>query len=470
MAFYSPHGLGSRYKTFLRCHVQDEGLPFAKALTELQIEQAARAENLYFGADEGCVYTPAMTTWAFVGQYLSVSTTCVTAVARVMVLMVALGREPCSPATGAYCKARAKLPEAFLRRLTGEVGNGVEDEAPDSWRWRNRRTLLVDGFETILDDTEANQHEYPQPKTQKPGLGFPMIRVVVLLAVATAVIIDAAMGPYAGKKTGETALFRQLIERLRQGDIVVADRYYCSYFMIALLQQRGVDATFRLHQKRRYDFRGGERLGRNDHIVVWHRPQRPTWMDEATYAAIPETMRIRETRFAVDEPGYRSKEIIVATTLLDHDTYSPSDIADLYHQRWQAELDIRSIKTTLGMEMIHCKTPAMSRKAIWAHLLGYNLVRKTAAQAAWQKSLTPRQISFAGALQTLETFRWLLIAGADDQMKFVYRVLLDAIATHRVGSRPGRVEPRRIKRRRDRYQKLGKPRAQARQAAMNGQQ
>jgi hypothetical protein len=229
-----------------------------------------------------------------------------------------------------------------------------------------------------------------------------------------------------------------------------------------------VDAAFRLHQLRHYDFRRGERLGKNDHIVVWQRPQRPDWMDEATYASMPETLRIREVRFTVDEPGYRSHELIVATTLLDHKQYKSADIADLYHQRWHAELDIRAIKQTLGMEMVHCKTPAMARKALWAQLLGYNLVRKAAAQAALTKGLAPRQISFAGAMQILETFRWLLIAGADEQRDLMYRVLFAAIATHVVGDRPGRVEPRRLKRRYDRYKLLRTPRAQARAAAMNG--
>ena len=229
-------------------------------------------------------------------------------------------------------------------------------------------------------------------------------------------------------------------------------------------------AAFRLHHLRRYDFRRGERLGRDDHIVAWQRPQRPDWMDEATYASMPETLRIREVRFTVDEPGYRSREIVVATTLLDHRAYSRADIADLYHQRWHAELDIRAIKQTLGMEMIHCKTPAMARKALWAHLLGYNLVRKAAAQAAWKKGLAPRQISFAGAVQILEAFRWLLIAGADDQKSFAYRVLFDAIATHVVGDRPGRIEPRRLKRRYDRYRLLRMSRARARAAALNGRE
>lgn len=470
MAFYISRGLGSRFTTLLRCYAQDHGLPFASALTEAQIQQAVIEEGVTFGADADCVFTPAVTLWAFVGQYLAGARTCVAAVARVMVLLVAMGREPCSAATGAYCKARSKLPEKFLRRLTEQVGNGVEDEAPDSWRWHKRRVLLVDGFETILDDTAENQEEYPQPATQRPGLGFPMIRVVVLLTFATAVVTGAAFGPYAGKRTGETALFRQLLGQSRADDLVVADRYYCSYFMIALLQQRGADAAFRLHQRRGYDFRRGERLGHNDHIVAWHRPQRPDWMDEATYASMPETLRVREVRFAVDEPGYRSRELIVATTLLDDRQYSHRDIADLYHQRWHAELDIRSIKQTLSMDMIHCKKPDMARKALWAHLLGYNLVRKAAAQAALAKGLAPRQISFAGAAQILEAFRWLLIAGADEQRDFMYRVLFAAIATHQVGDRPGRVEPRRLKRRYDAYSLLTQPRAQARAAARNGQE
>jgi hypothetical protein len=352
--------------------------------------------------------------------------------------------------------------------LTCQVGNGVEDEAPDHWRWRKRRTMLVDGFETVLDDTPANQNEYPQPTSQRPGLGLPMMRVVVFLAFATAVVTGAAFGPHAGKETGETALFRELLDQVRANDIIVADRYYCSYFMIAMLQKRGADVAFRLHHKRRYDFRRGERLGQNDHIVNWYRPRRPDWMDEDTYATMPEVLTIREVRFNIDVPGCRSRQLIVATTLTNSREYSSSDIANLYQQRWHVELDIRSIKNTLGMDMIHCKSPAMSRKALWAHLLGYNLVRKVAAQAACEHDLTPRQISFTGVKDTLEAFRELLYASADDRRNTVYHDLFVAVATHIVGDRPNRVEPRRLKRRHDKYQHLGMPRAQARAAAING--
>jgi hypothetical protein len=469
MAFYIPRGLGSRFTSFLHSYAQDDGLPFGSALTEEQIQQAADAEGATSGAGEDCIFTPAMTLWAFVGQYVSSGKTCVIAVARVMVLLSALGRQPCSAGTGAYCKARQKLPESFIRRLTYQVGVEVEEQAPAEWRWHNRRALLVDGAEVIADDTQPNQAEYPQEPSQRRGLGFPIIRFVVLLTFATAGIVGAAFGPYAGKKTGETALFRQLFGQLRAGDIVVADRYYCSYFMIALLLERNVDVAFRLHQMRKYDFRRGRRVGHGDHIVVWERPQRPTWMDQEIYASMPQTLTIREVRFTVDAQGCRSRSIIVATTLLNSQDYKSAAIADLYHQRWHVELDLRAIKQTLDMDMIHCKTPEMVRKALWAHFLGYNLVRKVAAQAAQEHGLTPRQISFAGTMQTLEVFRWYLLASADSERPEAYRVLFLAVATHIVGNRPDRIEPRRLKRRYDKYSHLRMPRAEARAAAINGQ-
>jgi hypothetical protein len=470
MAFsIPPQPLGSRFTTFRRSFAQDDGLLFASVLTEEQIQAAAAAGGVHFGRGVNDVYSVAVTLWGFVGQVLAGRKCCVAAVGRIMVLLVAMGRRVCSAATGAYCKARAKLPEKFLSDLTYQVGIEVEDRAPHHWRWHNRRVLLADGFESTAEDTEANQAAYPQPTTQRPGLGFPMIRVVVLLSYATATVVGACVGPHSGKETGETALFRQLLALLRANDLVVADRYFCSYFMIALLQQLGVDAAFRLHHKRHYDFRRGRRLGPDDHLVEWRRPQRPDWMDEATYASMPETLTVREVRFRIDTPGCRSNHMVVATTLRDDSQYSSADIADLYHRRWQAELDIRSIKQTLGMKTIDCKTPAMVRKTLWAHLLGYNLVRKTAAQAAWERGLCPRQISFAGAVQALETFRDALIAASEEEIAFVYHAMFQMIATHQVGDRPGRFEPRRLKRRNDRYQHLGLPRAQARAELLNGE-
>ena len=471
MPFYMPPSApGSRFTTILHSYAQDDGLPFTSVLTEEQIQQAAVAEDVRFGNGNNDVYTPAVTLWAFIGQVLAGNQSCVAAVARIIVLFIALRRPLCSAATGAYCKARAKLPETFLRRLTYQVGAELEDQAPAPWRWHDRRVLLADGVEITLADTPENQAAYPQPTTQRPGIGFPMIRLVVLLTFATAALVGASFGPYAGKETGESALLRQLFEQLRSGDVLVADRYYCSYFLIALLQQRGVDVAFRLHHKRRYDFRRGRHLGHHDHVVAWQRPRRPDWMDEATYATIPETLTVRELRFTIDQPGYRTRAMIVATTLLDDHAYSKDAVADLYHQRWHVELDLRSIKQTLGMEVLACKTPAMARKELWAHLLSYNLVRKTAAQAAWQHGLQAgTDVVRRRTVQTLEAFANLLLAIEPEQRLQVCHELFRAIATHMVGDRPGRIEPRRLKRRCDKYQMLNRPRAQERAALLNGE-
>jgi len=463
-----PRPLGSRFTNLLHSYAQDEGLPFASVLTEEQIQEAATAENVNFGSGPNDVYTPAVTLWGFVGQFLSGHKSCVAAVTRIVVLLVALNRAPCSADTGAYCKARAKLPEKFLRRLTYQVGTQLENQAPSSWQWHKRRTLLVDGTTVPLPDTPENQQAYPQSRAQRPGMGFPTIRLVVVLTFATAALVGAVWGRWRGKETGEPSLFRQLLDLLLKGDVVVADRYYCSYFMIALLQAIDVDAAFRLHHLRHYDFRRGRHLGHADHVVEWQRPIRPTWMDEPTYASMPATLTVRELRFRVDIPGFRSPEIVMATTMLDHRIYSKEDITDLFHYRWHVELDLRSIKQTLGMEMLTCKTPQMVHKEIWAHLLGYNLVRKVAAQAALEHNLSPRQISFAGTVQTLEGFAGALIASAGAQSASVYQAMFDAIASHIVGNRPDRVEPRRLKRRIDKYPMLRQPRAKERARILNG--
>jgi len=461
MSSYLPIPLGSRFTTTLQAFGQGDPR-FDEALPAAQIQQVADDCDVHFGNGDDDIYTPAVTLWGFLAQVLSGSKSCVAAVARIMVLRLTLDLTPCSANTGAYCKARLKLPEPFLQALTYTLGETVEDQALDAWRWHQRRVLLVDGFECTMPDTPENQREYPQPRSQKPGLGFPMIRVVVLLAFATAALVGAAAGPHQGKETGEPALFRQLLDRLRAGDVVVADRFYCSYWMIALLRQRGVDVAFRLHQLRLYDFRRGQRLGSEDHIVAWTKPERPDWMSAELYAELPDTLTIRELRFQVKQRGYRTKEIVVATTLSDAEQYSKQEIADLYHERWHVELDIRAIKQTLKMDHLSCKTPAMVRRELWVHLLGYNLVRKVMAVAACAKGLQPRQLSFAGAVQTLEEFRWLLQGSVAEAKLKVVLVLLLAVATHQVGNRPGRVEPRAVKRRPKQYPRLMKPRDQAR--------
>jgi hypothetical protein len=448
----------------LRSFAQDPDRALRQALPEALIERFAAEEGVSFGAQPSAVYTPPVTLGAFLTQALSGSKSCVAAVARVMVLCVSLSRPPCAAGSAASCKARAKLPARFLQRLTYYVGDRLEAQAEANWLWQGRHVTLIDGTTLSAPDTPATQAAYPQSTQQRPGLGFPLIRLVVLLTFATGALVGAACGPCQGPGTSELALLRTLRERFRAGEVAVADRHYCSYGQIAALQQGQVDTAFRLHQRRHTDFRRGQRLGRYDHVVRWAKPPRPDWLDARTHAELPAELVLREVRVVVAAPGARTRLLTVVTTLVDGATYRREDIADLYHQRWHIELDIRNIKQTLNMEILSCHTPAMLAKEIWVHLLGYNLVRQALGEAARAAGVSPRQLSFAGGVQTREAFRWLLQCRAGAALAFVCRVLDRALGTHRLGNRPDRVEPRRVKRRQQLYPLLNQGRAEARAA------
>jgi putative transposase len=464
MPFYQPPHQPT-FASVFRSFAQDPE-QLQQALPQALVERLAAEEGVHFGEEPNALYTPPVTLWAFLTQCLSDTKSCVAAVARVMVLCISLARGPCAAGSGAFCKARAKLPERFLRRLTYHVGDRLEDQAEAAWLWRGRHVQLIDGATLSAPDTPANQAAYPQSTAQAPGLGFPALRLVVLLTFATAALVGAAFGPCQGKETGETALLRTLLDRFDAGDIAVADRYQCSYWQIALLRERVVDVAFRLHQRRRCDFRRGQRLGRGDHLVRWRKPERPAWLDQESYAALPAELVMREVRVEVRAPGVRTRVLTIATSLLDARVYRRDDIADLYHRRWHVELDIRNIKQTLHMDMLSCKSPDMLAREIWVHLLGYNLVRQALAEAARARGVAPRQLSFAGGVQTLNAFRWLLQCSEGDQFAFACWALAVALGTHEVGDRAGRVEPRRVKRRQQLYPLLNRPRAEARAALL----
>lgn len=454
------------FQTVLASFAQAPGLPFQDVLTAEHIERVAAEEGVHFGTAPGNIYSVAVTLWAFLAQVLSKDKSCVTAVARILVLRLALDLAPCSAETSAYCKARVKLPERFLQRLAVDVGQPVERAAPASWLWKGKHVFLADGSTVSMPDTPANQQAYPQPRTQKPGLGFPIMRVVVLLALATAVLTGAAFGPYVGKQQGEPALLRTLLGHLHPGDVLLGDRYYGSYWLVALALAQGVDVVFRLHHRRGVDFRRGIHLGPDDHVVVWKKPPRPSWLDEETYARLPETLTVRELRVRISQRGYRTKELVVVTTLVDAVAYLKEDIADLYHKRWHVELDLRSIKTHLGMDILRCKTPEMVRKEIWTYFLAYNLTRKVMAQAALEHAVSPRQLSLMGAVQTLHAFRGLLVCADAATLVRLAAALFVALVSHRVGDRPERCEPRAVKRRPKPLRYLTKPRAEARAELM----
>jgi hypothetical protein len=456
--------LSRRFGLSLASFLQKDGLPFCEVLPEERIEEAFAKEGAEFAQEEDDVYTPSVTLWASLSQVLhkEEQRSCLAAVARILVLLVTLGREPCAKNSGAYCRARAKVPEVVLQRLTTEVGEGCEQAVPKRWLWHGRHVLLVDGTTASMPDTPENQMDYPQHNAQQPGLGFPIVRLVVLLSLATAMVCAMASGPYAGKETGEPALFRELLETVDPRTILLADRYYCSYFLLALALLGRRDFVVRLHQCRKTDFCKARRLGHGDHLVVWTRPERRDWMDKATYEQIPRSITLRLVEVQVHEPGFRVESLLVVTTLTDAKAYPREEIAELYRQRWLVELDIRAIKKTMGMDVLRCKTPTMVRKEMWTCLLAYNLIRKAMLQAASESGRSPRELSFATAMQTIAASFGTLASAEGELAERLIAAQLASLAEQIVGNRPNRLEPRAVKRRAQPIALLTKPRKEAR--------
>jgi Transposase DDE domain len=457
------HSIGrtavAQVQSLLCGFLQDGAVPFGSVLTVHDI-----VDRISQTCVETCdrIFTPVVTLCTFLSQIHSDDPSCRAAVARLNATRVAQGLESCSPRTGGYCKARQRLAESLFDGLMHQSGQRLQQQVPPAWHWHGRAVKIVDGSGVSMPDTEANQEAYPQPGSQKPGLGFPVARLVVVFSLACGAVLAAAVGRIKGQQSSEPMLFHRLYASLERGDVVLADRFYCSYWEVALLQGQGIDIVMRLHQRRQVDFREGRRVGREDHVVSWSKPKRPAWMDEATYVGLPATMNIRVLRVCVPQRGFRTRVVLVATTLLDAQMYSKEDLAGLYRARWHAELDLRSIKQTMQMDVLRCKTPAMVRKEIWGHLLVYNLLRAAMAQAALAHGVVPRQVSLQGTRQTLAAFHSLLAQRLSTARESVVSIVLSAIASHRVGTRPDRYEPRACKRRPKPYPLLRVPRQQAR--------
>lgn len=446
--------------------LQQPGLPFAAVLTAETIERAFAEKDALFGQD--AIFSTAIVLWAFLAQVLrdGKGAACAAAVADIATYCQQRGLPVPSGDTGDYCRARAKLDPAALRRLVRQSAEALERQAQPEWSWHGLHPKLVDGFTFTMLDTPANQQVFPQAKTQAPGVGLPIARACAILSLTTAAIQDLAIGPYAGKQTGETALLRTLLDTFQPGDLAVFDRYYGSYLMLALLQGRGVHVCTRRHQGRSSDFRQGRRLGAYDHLVTWQRPPRPEWMPEDLYARIPETLTLRELQFVVTEPGFRPKALTIITTLTDPVAYPKEAIATLYGFRWNAELDIRVIKQTLHLDHISCKSPAMVRRHVWVTLLAYNLIRALVATAAAAYARQPRHLGFTLACQTVLASWMLLATGACRDVRTLWEHALARIAANEVANRPGRIEPRAIKRRRHCYPLMRRPRQRLREELM----
>lgn len=396
------------------------------------------------------LYPPTVTLSMFMKQELEADHSCQQAVNAWAAQRAADGLRVCSVRTGAYCQARQRLPLAMVTALTHETGRLLSTRAPPQWGWRGRAVKLADGTTVSMPDTPQNQACYPQPASQAKGVGFPLARLNAIICLSTGALLTAAMSPYAGQGHGELDLFRSLIHTLSAGDVLLADALYCSYFTVATLQAAGVDVLFEQHGGRITDFRRGQVLGKHDHRVNWQKPpERPQWMTVQQYRAFPEELTVREVKVGA--------RVLVTTMLKAHQVHK-AELAALYARRWQVELDLRNIKTTLGVNVLRCLTPQMVAKELWVCLLAYNVIRLLMAQAAHQAGVLPRQLSFKHTVQMW--IRWALHPLSTDptcQAEF-----FKLIGQCRVGHRPNRIEPRARKRRPKPYPWLKVPRAEAR--------
>jgi len=438
-------------------------LPLGHVLSAERIRDAFANSDALFGTGEEDHWDTGLTLWSFVGQTLldGKQRSCNAAVTHATRYMVEHGLQPPGCDSGDYCRARQKLDANVLKHLVCDMAKTLSSSNPNHWLWQGREVKLVDGFTFSMPDTPENQAAFPQLKSQTPGVGFPIGRACAVLSLANACICDAAIGPYAGKETGETALLRKILDSFKPGDIMLADRYFCSYFMMAILKSRGVDVCMRLHQLRKINHSKVKWLGKNDYIDTWHRPQRATWMSQELYDSLPETMDFRIATFNT-RTGQESEPLNVATTLLDHEAYPAKALGQLYGYRWFAELDIFSIKTSLNFDHLRCKTPEMIEREIQATLFAYNMVRLTCAQAAAVHDKLPRQMSFTIAANTL-TSQWLMPPRKSVREELGKHNLWQ-IACNEVGNRPGRIEPRVLKRRPKLYTLMTKPRKKYKQA------
>ena len=300
---HSNQGAFRQQVRFLRRQfLQDGDLPFSNVLSEEVVSQSLAAIKTCW-LDR--IYSPLVTLWVFLGQVLSADHSCRAAVARLIAHRLSQGQGPCSAETGAYCQARKRLPEEFFSDVARRTGQALEASVDAQWLWKSRRVYVYDGSSVSMPDTLENQRAYPQPICQKPGLGFPLARIAVVFSLACGAVLDLGICRYAGKGQSELGMLRTLWSLFLPGDVMLADRLMCTWTEMVMLKERGVDCVCRLTSHRTADFRRGERLGKNDHIVKWLKPAKPRSIDRGTYDALPEFLMIRECRVQVEQPGFR---------------------------------------------------------------------------------------------------------------------------------------------------------------------
>ena len=367
---------------------------------------------------------------------------------------------PPSERTGAYCQARARLEDPVLTQIGAHLAERLERNVPAAALWQGRRVKIIDGTTASMPDTAENQEAWPQPRSQQPGCGFPLVKLVGLFSHASAALLHLAEGT---QRQHDMTLARRLWRPLEKGDVLLADRGFCSSQDLGAIAARGADAVMRLHQARKIDMTQGLPLGPDDRLIVWKKPaQRPRGCTPQEYAAQPASQSLRLVRDRVEVPGFRTEEVLLVTTLLDPVAFPASALAALYAQRWSIELHLREIKTLLGLDVLRCLTPAMVRKEIAMHRIASNLVRVLMQRAALLHEVPLARISFKGALDSLHHFADAMqaLTGRARRQQKLLDELLRTMARDLLPERPGRVEPRAKKRRAKNYHLLTKPRCE----------
>lgn len=400
------------------------------------------------------IFSVRRTFFGFLYQVLKPDTSCREIVRQIQALFALHDGGRVDEGTSAYCQARKRLPLDGLQRLRVAVAAAGEKAAE---LWYGLRPKVIDGTTVSLADTSKNQRAYPQSGNQKPGCGFPLMKLVGVFSMATGVLLDYAKG---NKHQSELRLLKGLLDQLKRGDLAVADRGFCTYVLLALLLGRGVPSLMRLHQSRPSDLRKGKRLGKNDRLFTWRKPPyKPRWLPQSWWIKVPKQLTVRVLRFTLHSRGYRPESVTLLTTLLDARKYPAQEIAQLYVRRWKIELWLRDIKTSMGMEVLRCKSPQMVHKELEMFFIAYNTIRCLMAQAGASNAVELDRMSFKGTVDSVRQFS-LAIAQARSKKKQNQLIveLLEVIARDQVPHRPDRIEPRVLKRRPKPYQRLNRPR------------
>ncbi len=443
----------SRVQILVDKYSSSMGLPFQKLLPESFLADALDEEKIKYRQR---IFSPIVTIWAFLSQVLDTDKSCHNAVSRIISWLAGAGAEIPSEDNSAYCQARKRLPEKLIEKLFIEVGNKLESNTTPEQIWCGRHVKVLDGSTVSMPDTIDNQKAYPQPSSQKVGCGFPLAKIMVLFSITTGAAIGIVIDVF---KTHDIKLARQLYKYLNPGDIALGDRAFCAYSDIYFLQKQSCDAIFRKHQGRTKQMKKGKRIGPCDCLVTWHKPKsRPQGLSKEEFDSLPPHLLLREIHYYICIPGYRTKQVTLITTLLDAQLYPTVELVKIYELRWDVELDLKHIKTTLGMDILRGKTPAMVRKEIYVYLLAYNLLRTVMWQAVSQKGVNPLRISLQGTRQHLNNFISELKDASPINRKQLYQIMLQLIVHKLVPSRPGRVEPRVRKRRPKSYPLMQQPR------------